>query len=78
MREAIGTAVKVPTIADVAKVSVGRWFKRVGDAVSIDEPLVEIYTDNLTHEIRAPLVGVLAKNLRRTADLSNTALCGHD
>jgi 2-oxoglutarate dehydrogenase E2 component (dihydrolipoamide succinyltransferase) len=47
----MGTAVKVPTIADVAKLTVGRWFKRVGDAVSIDEPLVEIYTDNLTHEI---------------------------
>ena len=59
--EAMGTAVKVPTIADVAKLTVGRWFKRVGDAVSIDEPLVEIYTDNLTHEIRAPFVGVLAK-----------------
>ena len=34
----MGTAVKVPTIADVAKLTVGRWFKRVGDAVSIDEP----------------------------------------
>jgi pyruvate/2-oxoglutarate dehydrogenase complex dihydrolipoamide acyltransferase (E2) component len=41
--------------------SVGRWFKRVGDAVSIDEPLVEIDTDNLTHEIRAPATGILAK-----------------
>jgi 2-oxoglutarate dehydrogenase E2 component (dihydrolipoamide succinyltransferase) len=57
----MGTAVKVPTIADVAKLSVGRWFKCVGDAVSIDEPLVEIDTDNLTHEIRAPVTGVLAK-----------------
>jgi pyruvate/2-oxoglutarate dehydrogenase complex dihydrolipoamide acyltransferase (E2) component len=57
----MGTAVKVPTIADVAKLSVGRWFKRVGNAVSIDEPLVEIDTDNLTHEIRAPVTGVLAK-----------------
>jgi pyruvate/2-oxoglutarate dehydrogenase complex dihydrolipoamide acyltransferase (E2) component len=43
--------------------SVGRWFKRVGDPVSIDEPLVEIDTYNLTHEIRAPVTGVLAKIL---------------
>jgi pyruvate/2-oxoglutarate dehydrogenase complex dihydrolipoamide acyltransferase (E2) component len=57
----VGIAIKVPTIADVAKLSVGRWFKRVGDAVSIDEPLVEIDTDNLTHEIRAPATGILAK-----------------
>jgi 2-oxoglutarate dehydrogenase E2 component (dihydrolipoamide succinyltransferase) len=57
----MGTAVKVPTIADVAKLSVGRWFKRVGDPVTIDEPLVEIDTDNVTHEIRAPVTGVLVK-----------------
>jgi 2-oxoglutarate dehydrogenase E2 component (dihydrolipoamide succinyltransferase) len=43
------------------KLTVGRWFERVGDAVSIDEPLVEIDTDNLTHELRAPVIGVLAK-----------------
>jgi len=59
----MGTAVKVPTIAGVAKLSVGRWFKRVGDPVSIDEPLVEIDTYNMTHEIRAPATGVLAKIL---------------
>jgi pyruvate/2-oxoglutarate dehydrogenase complex dihydrolipoamide acyltransferase (E2) component len=61
MSKAMGTAIKVPTIAGVAKLSVGRWFKRVGDPVSIDEPLVEIDTYNLTHEIRAPVTGVLAK-----------------
>jgi pyruvate/2-oxoglutarate dehydrogenase complex dihydrolipoamide acyltransferase (E2) component len=57
----MGTAIKVPTIAGVAKLTVGRWFKRVGDPVSIDEPLAEIDTYNLTHEIRAPVTGVLAK-----------------
>ena len=57
----MGTAIKVPTIANAAKLTIGRWFKRVGDPVSIDEPLVEIDTYNLTHEIRAPVTGVLAK-----------------
>jgi pyruvate/2-oxoglutarate dehydrogenase complex dihydrolipoamide acyltransferase (E2) component len=61
--KAMGTAIKVPTIAGVAKLTVGRWFKRVGDPVSIDEPLVEIDTYNLAHEIRAPVTGVLAKIL---------------
>jgi pyruvate/2-oxoglutarate dehydrogenase complex dihydrolipoamide acyltransferase (E2) component len=56
-----GTEIKVPTIAAAAKLSVGRWFKRVGDPVSIDEPLVEINADTLTHEIRAPVTGILAK-----------------
>jgi pyruvate/2-oxoglutarate dehydrogenase complex dihydrolipoamide acyltransferase (E2) component len=64
----MGTAIKVPTIAGVAKLSVGRWFKRVGDPVSIDEPLVEIDTYNLTHEIRAPVTGVLAKILVKGTD----------
>jgi 2-oxoglutarate dehydrogenase E2 component (dihydrolipoamide succinyltransferase) len=40
--------------------SIGRWFKRVGDPVSIGEPLVEIDTDSPTHEVRAPVNGVLA------------------
>jgi pyruvate/2-oxoglutarate dehydrogenase complex dihydrolipoamide acyltransferase (E2) component len=53
----------MPTIAGVAKLSVGRWFERVGNPVSIGEPLVEIDTYNLTHEIRAPATGILSKVL---------------
>jgi pyruvate/2-oxoglutarate dehydrogenase complex dihydrolipoamide acyltransferase (E2) component len=53
--------IKVPMIADAGpKLSVGRWFKRVGDAVTTHEPLVEIDTDNATHEIRTPVTGVLS------------------
>ena len=58
-----GNSNKVSTIAGAAKLTVGRWFKRVGDPVSIDEPLVEIDTYNLTHEIRAPATGILSKIL---------------
>jgi pyruvate/2-oxoglutarate dehydrogenase complex dihydrolipoamide acyltransferase (E2) component len=61
----MGTEIKVSKIAGVAKLSVGRWFKRVGDSVSIDEPLVEIDTYGLTHEIRAPATGILSKVLVR-------------
>jgi len=58
------TEIRVPTIANAGpKLSIGRRFKSVGDAVSLDEPLVEIDTDNVTHEIRAPVTGVLAKML---------------
>jgi 2-oxoglutarate dehydrogenase E2 component (dihydrolipoamide succinyltransferase) len=58
------TEIRVPPIANAGpKLSIGRWFKSVGDAVSLDEPLVEIDTDNVTHEIRAPVTGVLAKML---------------
>jgi 2-oxoglutarate dehydrogenase E2 component (dihydrolipoamide succinyltransferase) len=56
--------IKVPTLADAGtKLSVGRWFKRVGDAVTVQEPLVEINTDNVTHEVGAPVTGVLSEIL---------------
>ncbi len=65
MSEIMGTEIKVPEIAGVSKLSIGRWFKRVGDPVGIGEPLVEIETDNLTHEIQAPATGILSKVLVR-------------
>ena len=52
--------IKVPTILGAAgNLSVGRWFKRAGDPVTVQEPLVEIDTDNVTHEIQSPTTGVL-------------------
>ncbi len=58
------TEIIVPNILDAGpKLSIGRWFKRVGDPVTFDEPLVEIDTDNVTHEIRSPVTGVLSKIL---------------
>ena len=42
------------------KLSIGRWFKRVGEPVTQQELLVEINTDNVTHEILTPITRVLA------------------
>jgi 2-oxoglutarate dehydrogenase E2 component (dihydrolipoamide succinyltransferase) len=54
------TKIRVPAIVNGGvRLSIGRWFKRPGDPVSVDEPLVEIDTDNITHEIRSPVTGVL-------------------
>jgi 2-oxoglutarate dehydrogenase E2 component (dihydrolipoamide succinyltransferase) len=58
------TEIKVPTIPGAGtRLSIGRWFKRPGDPVTVHEPLVEIDTDNVTHEIRTPVTGVLSKIL---------------
>jgi pyruvate/2-oxoglutarate dehydrogenase complex dihydrolipoamide acyltransferase (E2) component len=55
------TEIRVPTIENAGStLYLGRWFKRVGDPVSADEPLVEIDTDNVTHEIRSPVTGILS------------------
>jgi 2-oxoglutarate dehydrogenase E2 component (dihydrolipoamide succinyltransferase) len=52
--------IRVPiAVKSDVTLSVGRWFKRVGDPVTRDEPVVEIDTDNVTHEIRASVTGVL-------------------
>ena len=61
----MGTEIRVPKIAGVSNLSVGRWFKRVGDPVSIGEPVVEIDTYSMTYEIQAPVTGVLSKILVR-------------
>jgi len=55
------TKIRVPAFVNAGvRLSIGRWFKRPGDPVSFEEPLVEIDTDNVTHEIRSPVTGVLS------------------
>jgi pyruvate/2-oxoglutarate dehydrogenase complex dihydrolipoamide acyltransferase (E2) component len=64
MSETMVAEIKVPTIVGAGgRLSIGRWFKRVGDPVSIGEPVVEIDTYNLTREIQAPATGILSKVL---------------
>jgi 2-oxoglutarate dehydrogenase E2 component (dihydrolipoamide succinyltransferase) len=52
--------IRVPTLGEsVSEATVGQWFKKVGDAVKADEPLVELETDKVTVEVPAPSSGVL-------------------
>ena len=44
----------------VTEAIIGKWFKQPGDAVTADEPLVELETDKVTLEVNAPASGVLA------------------
>ena len=53
--------IKVPKIAGALRLSVGRWFRSAGDPVSIGEPVVEIDTYEMPHEIRAPATGILSE-----------------
>ena len=45
----------------MTEATVGQWFKKPGDAVKADEPLVELETDKVTVEVPAPAAGVLAE-----------------
>ncbi len=54
--------IRVPTLGEsVSEATIGRWFKKAGDAVKADEPLVELETDKVTLEVNAPSSGVLAE-----------------
>jgi 2-oxoglutarate dehydrogenase E2 component (dihydrolipoamide succinyltransferase) len=60
------TEIRAPTTLKLGvQASIGRWFKRNGDPVSVNEPLVEIEIGDTTHEVRAPATGVLSKILLR-------------
>ncbi len=53
--------IRVPTLGEsVTEATVGKWFKHAGDAVAVDEPLVELETDKVTLEVPAPAAGVLS------------------
>jgi 2-oxoglutarate dehydrogenase E2 component (dihydrolipoamide succinyltransferase) len=57
----MATEIRVPTLGEsVTEATVGQWFKKVGDAVKADEPLVELETDKVTLEVPAPAAGVIA------------------
>jgi 2-oxoglutarate dehydrogenase E2 component (dihydrolipoamide succinyltransferase) len=53
--------IRVPALGEsVTEATVGKWFKQLGDAVAVDEPLVELETDKVTLEVPAPAAGVLS------------------
>jgi 2-oxoglutarate dehydrogenase E2 component (dihydrolipoamide succinyltransferase) len=57
----MATDIKVPTLGEsVTEATVGQWFKKEGDAVTADEPVVELETDKVTLEVPAPASGTLA------------------
>ena len=45
----MATEIRVPTLGEsVTEATVGKWFKKQGDAVTVDEPLLELETDKVT------------------------------
>jgi 2-oxoglutarate dehydrogenase E2 component (dihydrolipoamide succinyltransferase) len=58
----MATEIRVPTLGEsVTEATIGRWFKKPGDAVKADEPLLELETDKVTLEVNAPAAGVLSE-----------------
>ncbi|WP_370676177.1 2-oxoglutarate dehydrogenase complex dihydrolipoyllysine-residue succinyltransferase [Pleomorphomonas sp. PLEO] len=60
----MGNEIRVPTLGEsVTEATIGRWFKKIGDAVKADEPLVELETDKVTIEVPASADGTLSEIL---------------
>lgn len=56
---------KVPEVGEsITEVQIGSWKRKVGDAVSVDDPVVEIESDKATVELLAPAAGVVTKILK--------------
>jgi len=56
------TEIRVPTLGEsVTEATIGKWFKKAGEAVAVDEPLVELETDKVTIEVPAPAAGILSE-----------------
>ena len=58
----MATEIRVPTLGEsVSEATIGKWFKKAGDAVKADEVLVELETDKVTLEVNAPAAGILSE-----------------
>ncbi|MBH9995521.1 MULTISPECIES: 2-oxoglutarate dehydrogenase complex dihydrolipoyllysine-residue succinyltransferase [Bartonella] len=61
--------IRVPTLGEsVTEATIGKWFKKVGDAVAMDEPLVELETDKVTVEVPSPVAGKLTEIAAKEGD----------
>ncbi len=56
--------ITVPTLGEsITEATVSQWFKKVGESVAVDEPILELETDKVTMEVPAPSAGVLTEIL---------------
>ena len=56
------TEIRVPALGEaITEATVTTWFKRLGDAVAVDEPILELETDKVTLEVNAPTAGTLTE-----------------
>ncbi|PSH67054.1 MULTISPECIES: 2-oxoglutarate dehydrogenase complex dihydrolipoyllysine-residue succinyltransferase [Phyllobacterium] len=65
----MATEIRVPTLGEsVSEATIGKWFKKVGEAIAVDEPLVELETDKVTIEVPAAAAGSLAEITAKEGD----------
>tara|TARA_B100000676_G_scaffold305922_1_gene361088 strand:+ start:2064 stop:3311 length:1248 start_codon:yes stop_codon:yes gene_type:complete len=65
----MATEITVPTLGEsVTEATVAKWFKAKGDAVAVDEPILELETDKVTLEVNASAAGTLSEITAKEGD----------
>ena len=61
--------IRVPALGEsITEATVGKWYKKPGDAVAADEPLLELETDKVTLEVNAPAAGIISEIIAAEGD----------
>jgi 2-oxoglutarate dehydrogenase E2 component (dihydrolipoamide succinyltransferase) len=60
--------VTLPEQSEGTEFTVGSWFKKAGEGIAANEPLLEIITDKVTMEVAAPAAGVVREILKKEGD----------
>jgi len=53
----------VPVLGEsITEATIAKWLKKEGEAVEVDEPIVELETDKVNLEVPSPIAGILSEN----------------
>lgn len=64
------TKIIVPSLGEsVSEATIKKWYKNQGEAIKIDEILLEIETEKVTLEVNSPATGVLSAILKQQDDV---------
>ena len=65
----MSTEIRVPQLGEsVTEAIIAGWLKKPGEAVKVDEPIIELETDKVTLEVPAPADGVMGAQQRAEGD----------
>ncbi|MBX5482406.1 MAG: 2-oxoglutarate dehydrogenase complex dihydrolipoyllysine-residue succinyltransferase [Myxococcaceae bacterium] len=66
----MGVELKVPALGEsITEATVGKWHKKVGESVNVDEPVVVLETDKVTVDVPAPAAGAIEKIAAQEGDV---------
>ena len=61
--------IRVPALGEsITEATIAQWYKKPGDAVSVDEPLCELETDKVTIEVPTHVAGVLSEIIAKEGE----------